>query len=107
MENPRYHKPAMVLFRWIIRRQAPTFADINAATNSGACFPKPLMQMGINELLIKLNADNMKQLVNLFLDDIKIENFDKIEKVVMGVVAPALLIALCVALSFVQTLISK
>ena len=60
--------------------------------------------MGINELLIKLNADNMKQLVNLFLDDIKIENFDKIEKVVMGVVAPALLIALCVALSIVKDL---
>ena len=63
--------------------------------------------MGINELLIKLNADNMKQLINLFLDDIKIENFDKIEKVVMGIVAPALLIALCVALSLVQTLIAK
>lgn len=46
----------------------------------------------------------MKQLINLFLDDIKIENFDKIEKVVMGVVAPALLIALCVALSLVKTL---
>lgn len=49
----------------------------------------------------------MKQLINLFLDDIKIENFDKIEKVVMGVVAPALLIVLCVALSLVQTLITK
>ena len=49
----------------------------------------------------------MKQLVNLFLDDINIENFDKIEKVVFGVVAPALLIALCVALSIVQTLITK
>jgi len=60
--------------------------------------------MGINELLIKLNADNMKQLINLFLDDIKIENFDKIEKVVLGVVAPALLIALCVALSIVKDL---
>ena len=49
----------------------------------------------------------MKQLINLFLDDIKIENFDKIEKVVMGIVAPALLIALCVALSIAQTLITK
>ena len=49
----------------------------------------------------------MKQLVNLFLDDIKIENFDKIEKVVMGIVAPALLIALCVVLSIAQTLITK
>ena len=63
--------------------------------------------MGINELLINLISDNMKQLINLFLDDIKIENFDKIEKVVMGIVAPALLIALCVALSLVQTLIAK
>jgi hypothetical protein len=46
----------------------------------------------------------MKQLINLFLDDIKIENFDKIEKVVLGVVAPALLIALCVVLSIVKDL---
>ena len=62
------------------------------------------MQMGINELLINLNSDDMKQLINLFLDDIKIENFDKIEKVVLGVVAPALLIALCIALSLVKDL---
>lgn len=56
---------------------------------------------------ITLKRNDMKQLINLFLDDIKIENFDKIEKVVFGVVAPALLIALCVALSLVQTLITK
>ena len=46
----------------------------------------------------------MKQLINLFLDDIKIENFDKTEKAVFGVVAPALLIALCFALSLIKTL---
>ena len=60
-----------------------------------------------NAATITLKQSDMKQLINLFLDDIKIENFDKIEKVVMGIVAPALLIALCIALSLVQTLITK
>lgn len=57
------------------------------------------MQMGINELLIKLNSGNMKELFAIFNKDIEVEKFDKLDAVVFGVIIPVAFIALCFAVS--------
>ena len=47
-------------------------------------FPKPLTQREEKELKRK----NMKNLINLFIDDIKIENLNRHEIIRYGVIAP-------------------